>query len=124
MQKFAREERALKVEVSTESKDHAVLVHIKGEVDLYSSPEVRKQILKQTKEKTPAILVDLENVSYMDSSGVATLIEGLQQCGKYKGKFALVGLRASVKEVFELTRLDKVFEIHKDLKTALEKIKA
>jgi anti-sigma B factor antagonist len=114
----------LKLEVVTETKDHATLVHITGEVDLYSSPEVRKEILKLTKAKTPAIVVNLENVNYMDSSGVATLIEGLQQCGKYKGRFALAGLRSSVKEVFELTRLDKVFEIHKDVKTALEKIKA
>jgi len=105
--------------IKVQTKDQYVLLNIEGDVDLYSSPDVREALLKLTKKKTPTILVNLEKVPYMDSSGVATLIEGLQQCNKYQGRFSLVSLRDNVREVFELTRLDKIFEIHKDVNEAL-----
>jgi anti-sigma B factor antagonist len=97
------------IEVVTRQQQDAVVVSIKGDVDLYSSPSVRKVIIALTEKKTPVIMVDLSDVSYMDSSGVATLVEGLQQTGKYKGRFKLFGLGMAVREVFELSRLDKVF---------------
>jgi anti-sigma B factor antagonist len=113
----------LNIEVKTENKNKAVVVYIRGEVDLYSSPEVRKIIISLTKQKSPAIIIDLAKVTYMDSSGIATLVEGLQQTGKYKGKFAVVGLRSGVKEVFELSRLDKVFDIYENEEQALDEIR-
>ena len=111
----------MSLQIEVQAQDEYALLNIEGDVDLYSSPDVRAAILKLTKEKIPTILVNLANVAYMDSSGVATLIEGLQQCNKYKGRFALLSLRDNVREVFELTRLDKIFEIHNDLEAALAK---
>jgi anti-sigma B factor antagonist len=108
------------LEIKIDISDNTALVSISGEVDLYSSPTVRKEILNLTKKKIPTILVDLKEVNYMDSSGVATLIEGLQLSNKYDGRFALVGLNPNVREVFELTRLDKIFDIYKDVDSALE----
>ncbi|MCA9732922.1 STAS domain-containing protein [candidate division KSB1 bacterium] len=107
------------LEVLTRNLDNAVVVTIKGDVDLYSSPTVRKTIISLTKKKTKNILVDLTQVAYMDSSGVATLVEGLQQVGKYKGTLKLFGLESAVREVFELSRLDKVFEIYTDEEQAV-----
>ena len=77
----------MNLEVNIENKNDAVIVNIQGEVDLYSSPEVRKTILTLTKQKLPAIIINLAKVTYMDSSGIATLVEGLQQTGKYKGSY-------------------------------------
>jgi len=114
----------LDLEITTEKKKEAVVVRIRGDVDLYSSPKVRTAIMALTKEKKPAIVIDLAEVTYMDSSGIATLVEGLQQTGKYKGKFAIVSLRDNVKEVFELSRLDKVFDIYEDEKLAMATIKS
>jgi len=111
------------LEVSTSKKDAATIVSIKGDVDLYSSPQVRKAVIALTTKKTPVILINLTDVGYMDSSGVATLVEGLQQVGKYKGQFKIFGLAAAVKEVFELSRLDKVFDIHVDEASALASVK-
>ena len=111
----------MNLEINTEVVDQKVFVNIEGEVDLYSSPQVRKKIFDLVKKKVPVILINLEKVKYMDSSGVATLIEGLQQCNKYNGRFALFGLQDNVREVFELTRLDKIFEIHSDRESALKK---
>jgi anti-sigma B factor antagonist len=110
------------IEVSTREVNKAVVLSIVGDVDLYSSPEVRKELIALTEKKVKHILVDLNKVSYMDSSGVATLVEGLQQVGKYKGKLLLYGLDSVVKEVFELSRLDKVFDIYPDQNAAMETI--
>lgn len=107
----------LKIECTFRGK--IALLAIEGEVDMYSSPDVRKALINLVKKKVPKIVVDLHTVSYMDSSGVATLIEGLQLCNKYGGHIVLVGLRDNVKEVFELTRLDKIFKILADVETAL-----
>jgi anti-sigma B factor antagonist len=72
--------------------------------------------------QSPNIVVDLQDVRYMDSSGVATLIEGYKLCQKNNGRFVLAGLKPEVREVFELTRLDRVFEIYDTSQLALESI--
>jgi len=110
------------IEVATRNQQETTILSIKGDVDLYSSPSVRKMIVALTEKKTPVIMVDLSHVSYMDSSGVATLVEGLQQTGKYKGKFKLFGLGMAVREVFELSRLDKVFEIYPNEEAAFSSL--
>ena len=108
------------LEIVTREKDEVTIVSISGDVDLYSSPQVRKVIIGLTERKVPAIVVDLQGVGYMDSSGIATLVEGLQQVGKYKGELKLFGLTAVVREVFELSRLDKVFQIYPTEEAALK----
>ena len=108
------------LKVNVEHVAEAAVVHIEGEVDLYSSKKVREEIMRLTDARTRIIVIDLASVKYMDSSGVATLIEGLQQSRKYDGRFSLAALQPNVREVFELTRLDRVFEIHIDWKSALE----
>ncbi len=110
------------IEVVTRQQQDTIVVSIKGDVDLYSSPSVRKAIIALTEKKTPVIMVDLSGVSYMDSSGVATLVEGLQQTGKYKGRFKLFGLGMAVREVFELSRLDKVFETYPNEEAAFSSL--
>jgi len=106
------------LDVKTKSQDSIAIIEIDGEVDLYSSPALRKALLEMTKAQNKAILVDLARVKYMDSSGVATLVEALQQVGKYDGKLKLANLRDGVKNVFELSRLDKVFDIYESIEDA------
>ena len=106
------------LDVKTKSEDSVAIIEIEGEVDLYSSPDLRKALLEMTKAQNKAILVDLAKVTYMDSSGVATLVEALQQVGKYEGKLKLANLRDAVKDVFDLSRLDKVFDIYESVEDA------
>ena len=63
----------------------------------------------------------MENVSYIDSSGLAVLIEAMQKVEKYGGKFALAGLQENVKPIFEIARLDQVFHIYPDVDSALSR---
>ena len=108
------------VELKIDQKEKYVITAISGEVDLYSSPDVRKKLIEITSKKIQFVIIDLSNVSYMDSSGVATLVEGLQIVEKYKGKLLLFGLNSMVREVFELSRLDTVFSIYENLDTLKE----
>lgn len=95
------------------------VIRIEGEVDLYSSPQARKVILEEAAKAPPGLVVDLTGVSYMDSSGLATLVEGLQAIEKRGGRLVLCGMQPIVREVFELTHLDSVFHIVHSVEEAL-----
>ena len=94
------------------------VVTLAGEIDMEEAPKVRRVLLDSMKQKRD-ILVDLSEVTYIDSSGIASLIEGLQAARKQKNDLALVSVSQRARRVLELARLDKVFTIHADLATAL-----
>jgi anti-sigma B factor antagonist len=83
---------------------------LEGEIDMHSSPAVRQLILELVKKKVP-VAIDLSAVKYMDSSGVATLVEGLQNAKKMGQGFVILSPVGSVLGVIKLARLDKVFRI-------------
>lgn len=88
------------------------VVKVKGDIDLHSSPALREAILDlfQNRGQTKVVL-NLGEVQYVDSSGIASLVEGLQEAKKKNGRFVLVGLNDGPRHVLELTRLLNVFEI-------------
>jgi anti-sigma B factor antagonist len=90
-----------------------------GEIDLHRSPEVKALLQPPIERKTGRILLDLSRVSYIDSSGLAVLIEGLQRVLGYGGRLGLFGLQESVRNIFEIARLDQVFELYPDEAAAL-----
>ncbi|MBN2356971.1 STAS domain-containing protein [candidate division KSB1 bacterium] len=114
----------MSVEIRTVQRGSMVLVEVCGEVDLYTSPQLRAEILKMAAGKNLSLMVNLECVTYMDSSGVATLVEALQHVNRNGGRMVLFGLQAEVKEIFELTRLDKVFDIRSNFETAMKWVTA
>ncbi len=103
-------------EVRTEGRFTVVM--LKGDVDMGRSPQARKTILDSLELNRP-LLVELSGVGYMDSSGVASLVEGLQQAKKRNLSFALAGAGQPVMNVLRLARLDRVFTIHATLADAL-----
>ena len=106
--------------ISTREVGNATVVDVSGEITLYSSPEVRKVLLDLIKQKKVArVIVNLEKVPYIDSAGVASLVEGLKLSRDMKSGFALYGLSRNTREVLELTRLLKVFEVHSNEEEAL-----
>jgi len=98
------------LQVKTEERNGTFVIAVAGEVDLYTSPDLRKAILEAVKRKS-GIGVDLSGVPYMDSSGVATLVEGLQGASKKKAAFSLIAPSGAVMKVLQLARLDAVFDI-------------
>lgn len=86
-------------------------IEVQGEVDLYTSPDLRAAIIKAIPAAAARVEIGLSGVEYMDSSGVATLVEGFKSARENSKSFVLVQPSSSVMKVLELARLDSVFEI-------------
>ena len=99
------------ITIATEDRNGTPVVKAGGEVDLYSSPQMRDALMKAISAAHDGVGVDLSEVSYMDSSGVAVLVEGLKAAGKKKLGFKLVSPSQPVLKVLQLSRLDRVFTI-------------
>ena len=91
-----------------------------GEIDLNVSPQLASTFNEMVRSKPPRIVVDLTNVTYIDSSGLAVLIVGMQQVKEYGGKFALVGLQSDVQSILETAQLDQFFATYPHVDAALE----
>lgn len=102
----------------TEQLDDGALVRVHGEIDFSRSPELRVELLKVLASKPARLVIDLAAVPYMDSSGVATLVEALQVQRNAKGKLVLCNLQPKVKGIFEISRLDMVFTIAESAEAA------
>ncbi len=94
------------------------VVSFRGEFDLEHSPTAREVLLRHVEARRD-VVVDLSEVSYIDSSGIASLVEAFQQARKGGTGFALAAVSPGALRVFELARLDQVFTIHETLDEAL-----
>lgn len=109
------------MELSIDRTDNGVVVvTVSGEIDMNTSPEVRGVLNPLFTEKPRALVIDLSEVNYMDSSGIATLVEGLQWSHRSEIPFRLSGMTAAVKDVFEMARLESLFEIFESREAALK----
>lgn len=99
------------MEIKIREEGGFAIIELSGEVDLSCSPEARKEILACLKANKN-LLIDLSAVTYIDSSGVASLVEGYQTARGQNQKFGLVGVSKAVLNVLQLARLDKVFPIY------------
>ncbi|MEK9629688.1 MAG: STAS domain-containing protein [Nitrospinota bacterium] len=99
--------------------DNTVTVSIQGDIDMSSSTKVRDTLTPLFQDNNKAIIVDLSGVSYIDSSGIATLVEGLQWSHSNQSKFRLASMTPGVKDVFEIARLLTVFEVFDTKEEAL-----
>ena len=86
-------------------------MRVKGDVTIHTSPRLRQQLKPLFSAQMKEIHVALDGVDFMDSSGIATLVEGLQWGRLTGGRFVLSGLRNNVRDIFSLAKLDMVFEI-------------
>jgi anti-sigma B factor antagonist len=100
-------------------KDRSNVLPLEGEIDLHVSPNVAESLRAIIQKKPKRVVVDLARVSYIDSSGLAVLIEAMQNVDAYGGKFALAGLGDDVLAIFEIAKLDQVFRIFPDVDAAL-----
>jgi anti-sigma B factor antagonist len=108
------------VQIAARLATGGTILDITGDIDLAHSPVVRKALLQEIKEKkTPKVFLNLEKVRYIDSSGIASLVEGLKASRDQGSRLILYGLSKSVREVMELSRLQKIFEIHESEAQAL-----
>lgn len=108
------------MQISTRRSEATTIFDIIGPIDLASSPQVRKLLLSEFREaRTRRVVLNLSGVKYIDSSGVASLVEGLKASRDVGSRFILFGLSPAAREVLQLSRLLKIFEIYDDEQQAL-----
>lgn len=101
-------------------RDGVMVYQVGGEINISTSPELKKLFEKQPSKK---LVVDLEKVSYIDSSVLATLVEILKKIKSQGGALGLAGMSEKVKSLFEITKLDKLFVISSNQQEALSRAK-
>ena len=112
------------MQITERTEDNVPILSIVGDIDLESSPALRTALRAKISQKTPKLLLDFAGVKYIDSSGLATLIEYFQGVQGFGGKLALAALSPRVKNVFEIVRLEQIFSLHPDVPSALTALKA
>ncbi|MFO7683344.1 MAG: STAS domain-containing protein [Chloroflexota bacterium] len=100
------------MELKSRSAGHVKILELSGRFDTYTAEQVRPWIQKAVDEEPANIVVNLEGVDFVDSTGLATLVQGVKNCRQLNGDLRLCGVQQPVRMVFELTRLDKFFEIY------------
>lgn len=107
------------MKTSTRELRGTTIVDVTGDIDMSTSPGLRKTLLESL-GKTPRLAVNLTDVRYVDSSGIASLVEVLKAARNTDKRLVLFGLNEPVHEVLQLTRLTKIFEIRKTEQEAME----
>lgn len=105
--------------ITEETKNGITICNIEGEININTSPQLRKAFEVFVHNNVAKIIIDFSKVSYIDSSGLATFIELLQRLKKIGGTFRICNMNQKVKSIFEVTKLHKLFEIFDTRETAL-----
>lgn len=93
------------------SVDNITLLDISGRVDVTNSGDLKQKLAQISGRHSTQVIVNLANVSFMDSSGLAVLVQGMRRCREYGGDLLLCSPPKPVRMIFELTRLDKALQI-------------
>ena len=104
--------------------DGVMVLELSGEIDLQHSPEMRRLLQAHVAQQVPQLLLDFTSVKYIDSSGLATIIEYYQNSREFGGRLAVAGLSPRVRSIFELVRLNEVFAIYPTVVEASEALRA
>ena len=108
--------------INSEEKENIGVITVDGEVDMFTSPNLREKLIPFFEKNVKGVIVDLKGVSFMDSSGIATMVEGLQWSKKNKRDFILTGLGKTVMNALSLTKLETVFTIKPDSEQAYQEL--
>ncbi len=106
--------------VKSYEQDGVAIFQVSGEINISTSPDLGKFFEKEPKKK---IVIDFEKVTYIDSSGLATLVEVLKKTKTHGGALGLSNMTDKVKSLFEITKLDKLFSIFLNQADAVNKVK-
>lgn len=107
----------LSIDVRKE-QDHAIL-DVNGEVDVFTAPKLREQLVDLVEQGQHNIVVSLEGVEFLDSTGLGVLVAGLKRVKVHDGTLAVVCTKEKILKIFRITGLTKVFPIHDNVESAI-----
>ena len=113
-------ENSMNLKVSPRTAPNGVqALDLEGEVDVYTAPALRQAIMDQVEGGTKHLLIDLTRVEYLDSTGLGILIGGVKRLKEQGGSLRLVGPSARITRIFDITGLNKIFDVYATEQDAL-----
>jgi anti-sigma B factor antagonist len=100
----------------------SVVIGLNGEVDLYTCPEFKQELLRVIADGATLVVVDLSETTFIDSTGLGVLIRGVERLQSEGGRLAVVCTDPNMTKVFEVTGLDRVFSIYSSRNEALAQV--
>ena len=98
--------------LETRQENDHIIIEVSGEIDVYTAPKLRECITSLVDEGHRDLVVDLEKVEFMDSTGLGVLVGGLKRVRTHEGSLELVCTQERLLKIFRITGLGKVFAIH------------
>jgi anti-sigma B factor antagonist len=112
-------------DIKTEQvSDDAYVISLAGEVDLYTAPEFKQQLVEVISQGGKNVIVDFTNTTFIDSTTLGVLVGGVKRLRSSDGQLSLVCSDRNITKIFEITGLDRVFDIYPSRDKALETIGA
>jgi anti-sigma B factor antagonist len=105
--------------VSVRSEGDRTVVAVSGEIDVYTAPKLREHLIDLVSSGQYKLIVDLESVDFLDSTGLGVLVGGLKRVRTHDGSLDLVCSQDRILKIFRITGLTKVFAIHASIGEAL-----
>jgi anti-sigma B factor antagonist len=106
--------------LSTRTVGERTILDVAGEVDVYSAPTLRDRIADLLESSEPSLVINLSDVSFLDSTGIGTLVAGLNRAVQLGGTLSLVCDHDRILKLFRITGLDAVFTIHPTVEDAID----
>ena len=114
-----REEESVELSVTSRQEGDRTVISVTGEIDVYTAPSLRERLNELVASGHYALVVDMEGVEFLDSTGLGVLVGGLKRVRSHDGSLRLVCAQEKILKVFRITGLTKVFPIHATLAEAL-----
>ena len=112
-------------DIKTEQlRDDAFVIGLAGEVDLYTAPEFKQQLLEVIGQGGTHVIVDFTNTTFIDSTTLGVLVGGVKRLRTNDGQLSLVCNDRNITKIFEITGLDRVFTIYPTREDAVSKLGA
>jgi anti-sigma B factor antagonist len=105
--------------LSTETVGDRTVVRVGGEIDVYTAPKLREQLVELVNDGSYHLVVDMEGVDFLDSTGLGVLVGGLKRVRAHEGSLRLVCNQERILKIFRITGLTKVFPIHTSVDEAV-----
>jgi anti-sigma B factor antagonist len=112
------------MELKIRKSGESYIIDVNGEMDLYNSYKLKELVMKMLEKKVTRFIINLENVDYIDSSGIGALIYICSTIKKMGLKLVITNIHGSVKKVIELTKLMGYFPITQTIEEALKRLEA
>jgi anti-sigma B factor antagonist len=107
------------LDLNVRTEGEFAVLEVGGEIDVYTAPKLREKLIELVSDGAYHLVVDLEKVDFLDSTGLGVLVGGLKRVRNHDGSLQLVCTQEKILKIFRITGLTKVFPIHASVQDAM-----